>query len=101
MACHLRKVDVRLDDLDLRLLHRSAERVIEDRELRPGQLHPAADQEQHHEEEEDQLHRGKGSRGLQGFNVGSAPRSAPAFEHRPGTGSIGLPTTGTRCRGTG
>jgi hypothetical protein len=52
-------MEVGLDDLDVRLRHRSAERIVKDGNLRTRQLHPATDQQQHHEKQDESLHRSR------------------------------------------
>ena len=56
----LRQVEVRLLDLDSRLRHRTTQRVIQDRDLRTGQLDAAPDQQEHEQEENEQSHWAKG-----------------------------------------
>ena len=56
----LGQVQVWLVNLDLWLLKESAQRVIQDWQLGAEILHPSADQQQGHEEEQKQLHREKG-----------------------------------------
>ena len=69
----LGQIHGRLLDLDPGLTHRSAQGIVEDRNLGAGQLHPAADQQQDHEEEQKQLHRRKRSPRKQALGPGSAP----------------------------
>lgn len=51
------KVQIRsLFDVDHRLGHGAAERIVEDRDLHAGHLHPAANDEQHDEKQDERFH---------------------------------------------
>jgi len=61
----LREIQIWLHYIDLGLLHRSTQRIVDHRQLLPGQLHPAADDDEHEYEKQDPAHRRKGTRSAQ------------------------------------